>query len=268
MWAISELSLRKMREAAFYILVLVSLFICVMADNADPITGQISQGSLFSFALSGTGVEVPPITIGSCVAMLFCILIAVFYSASEIPSDINNGLIMIVLSKPLGRIQYLAGKYVATMIMSLGVYVLIQIALIISNRVLGFGSTPYSFALICRQFIPPLMLIPLIAITIAFSTVGGSMGAMVITTVYSLFSLAMGFMPLTVALFPDGMLPGIDTIMTLLHYLFPNFLFYFQDSINGPLLIISLLFYTVSVAFIFMFFTMIRLKRMDLSAIH
>lgn len=257
-----------MREAAFYILVLISMVICVLADNADPITGQISQGSLFSFALSGKDVVVPPITIGTCVAMLFCILIAVFYSASEIPSDINNGLIMIVLSKPLGRVQYLAGKYISTMIMSLAVFVLIEVALIVSNRVFGFGSTLYSFQLIWRQFIPALMLIPLITITIAFSTVGGSMGAMVITTVYSLFSLVMGVMPLTVSLFPSGMLPGIDTLLKSLRYLFPNYMFYFQDSINNPLLIISLVVYTVSVAFIFMFFTMLRLQRMDLSAIH
>jgi ABC-2 type transport system permease protein len=268
MWAITELSLRKMREAAFYILVLISVVICVMADNADPITGQISQGSLFSFALSGKDIVVPPITIGTCVAMLFCILIAVFYSASEIPSDINNGLIMIVLSKPLGRVQYLAGKYISTMIMSFGVFILIEIALIICNRVLGLGSTPYTFALICRQFLPALMLIPLITITIAFSTVGGSMGAMVITVMYSLFSLVMAVMPLTVSLFPDGMLPGVDMLIGGLRYLFPNYLFYFQDSINNPLLIISLIVYTISVAFIFMFFTMIRLRRMDLSAIH
>ena len=216
MWAIMELSLRKMREAAFYILVLISMTICIMADNADPIAGQISQGSLFSFALSGKGVEVPPITIGTCVAMLFCILIAVFYSASEIPSDIHNGLILIVLSKPLGRIQYLAGKYLSTMIMSFAVFILIEVALVLCNWIFGFGSTHYTLPLIFRQFVPSLMLVPLITITIAFSTVGGSMGGMVITTIYSLFSLAMGVMPLTVALFPEGMVPGLGVVMAVI----------------------------------------------------
>lgn len=268
MWAITELSLRRMRETAFYMLVLVGIIVCVLSDIADPITGQISQGSLFSYALSGESVEVPPVTIGTCVAMIFCILIAVFYSASEIPQDIANGLIMVVLSKPCGRVSYLAGKYISTIIMSLVVFILIEIALIISNRVLGLGSTQYTFTLILRQFIPSLMLIPLITITIAFSTVAGSMGAMVFTTVYAIFSLAMGFVPLTIALFPQGMLPGLDILMALIHYLFPNFLFYFQDSVNGPFLISILVTYTFSVAFIFMFFTMIRLKRMDLSAMH
>ncbi len=267
MWAITELSLRRMRETAFYMLVLVGIIVCVLADIADPITGQISQGSLFSYALSG-GVEVPPVTIGTCVAMLFCILIAVFYSASEIPQDIANGLIMVVLSKPCGRISYLTGKYLSTIIMTFVVFFLIEIALVISNRVLGMGSTQYTAVLIFRQFIPVLMLIPLITITIAFSTVAGSMGAMVLTTVYAIFSLAMGFVPLTITLFPKGMLPGLDILMNLVHYLFPNFLFYFQDNVNGALLISVLILYTFSVAFIFMFFTMIRLKRMDLSVIN
>ena len=126
-------------------------------------------------------------------------------------------------------------------------------------------STHYSFELVCRQFIPALMLIPLITMTIAFSTIAGSMGAMVFTTIYSLFSFAVGFIPLTVALFPEGMFPGLGLIIGVVHYLFPNFLYYYQDSVYGLLLISSLIVYTISISFIFMFFTMIRLKQMDLS---
>lgn len=164
MWAITELSLRRMREYAFYILVVVGIAVCVLSDVSDPITTQVSQGSLFSYALSGEAVEVPPITIGTGVAMIFCILISVFYSASEIPSDIENGLIMIILSKPAGRLQYLLGKYISTILMSFTIFILIEIMLIIASRFLGISSTHYSFELVCRQFIPALMLIPLITI--------------------------------------------------------------------------------------------------------
>lgn len=265
MWAITELSLRRMREYSFYILVLVGMAVSMLSDAADPITGQVSQGSLFAYALSGEAVDIPSITVGTGVAMLFCILISVFYSASEIPSDIANGLIMIILSKPAGRLQYLLGKYIATMLMSFTIFILIEITLIIANRLFGLGATQYTFRVICRQFVPALMLIPLITMTIAFSTVGGSMGAMLFTTIYSLFSFAVGFIPLTVALFPEGMFPGMGVIMGFVHYMFPNFLYYFQDSVNSPLLLTALFFYTIAISYIFMFFTMFRLKRMDLS---
>ena len=132
MWAVTELSLRRMREGTFYLLILIGIVVCVLADSADPISGQVAKESLFAYALSGESVNVPPITAGSCVAMLICILLGVFFGSSEIPGDMNSGLVMVLLSKPISRARYLFGKYLATLIISVGIFVVIEIALIIN----------------------------------------------------------------------------------------------------------------------------------------
>ncbi len=268
MWAIVHLSLLKVREHAFYILLLIGIGICVMADGADPVSGQVAKNTLFDYALSGEAVNVPPITIGSCIAMLISILLGVFYGSSEIPAEVNSGLISVLLSKPVGRFRYFLGKYIGTALMTVGIYVLIEIVLVAAHFAFGTGTTDYSMRQIARQFIPPLLLIPLIAQTIAVSTFAGAMGGMVVTTVYVIFSLVMSFMPITLVLFPDGMVPGLDTIMTLLHYLFPNYLFYFQESVNGWLLLSSLGVYSLSMTVIFLLLGLLRIREMDLSPSH
>ena len=92
-------------------------------------------------------------------AMLICILLGVFFGSSEIPGDMNSGLVMVLLSKPISRARYLFGKYLATLIISVGIFVVIEIALIISHFVLGTGgASDYSFRQILRQMIPPSVL--------------------------------------------------------------------------------------------------------------
>ena len=62
------------------------------------------------------------------------------------------------LSKPISRARYLFGKYLATLIISVGIFVVIETALIISHFVLGTGgASDYSFRQILRQMIPPLI---------------------------------------------------------------------------------------------------------------
>ena len=94
MWAIAQFSLLKMRESAFYLLMIVAALICVFTNTADPVSEQIAKGSLFSYAFSGD-VRTTSIAMGSCVALIISILIASFYGSSEIPSDINTGVILL-----------------------------------------------------------------------------------------------------------------------------------------------------------------------------
>ena len=50
MWAIAQFSLLKMRESAFYMLMIVAAVICLFTNSADPVTEQVARGSLFSYA--------------------------------------------------------------------------------------------------------------------------------------------------------------------------------------------------------------------------
>ena len=67
MWAIAQFSLLKMRESAFYLLMIVAALICLFTNTADPVTEQVARGSLFSYAFSGDQTA-PSIAMGSCVA--------------------------------------------------------------------------------------------------------------------------------------------------------------------------------------------------------
>ena len=122
MWAIAQFSLLKMRESAFYMLMIVAAVICLFTNSADPVTEQVARGSLFSYAFSGSS-GAPSIAMGSCVALIISILISSFYGSSEIPSDISSGVILIILSKPVGRLRYLAGKYTAIVIMAYAIFI-------------------------------------------------------------------------------------------------------------------------------------------------
>ena len=188
MWAIAQFSLLKMRESAFYLLMIVAALICIFTNTADPVSEQIARGSLFSYAFSGE-TRTTSIAMGSCVALIISILISSFYGSSEIPSDINTGVILVILSKPVGRFNYLGGKYIAIVVMAYSIFVFLQLMLFVSSKFFGFGVIPYnSWEVALRQFVPALILLPLIAANITFSIMGGALGAMIFTALYLIFN--------------------------------------------------------------------------------
>ncbi len=266
MWAIAQFSLLKMRESAFYLLMLVAALISISTNTADPVTEQVANGSLFSYAFSGAS-ETLPISMGSCVALIISILISSFYGSSEIPSDIHTGVILVILSKPVGRLRYLMGKYVAVVIMAFLIYIFLQLALFAASKFLGLGVAPYnSFQMALRQFIPALILLPLIAANITFSILAGALGAMIFTALYLIFCVVMAFLPLTVALFPDGMVPFADSMIFATHYFFLNPLFYFHDMSVATVQLIALVFYSVSISALFLLFSIYILFTTDMNA--
>ncbi len=266
MWAIAQFSLLKMRESAFYLLMIVAALICVFTNTADPVSEQIAKGSLFSYAFSGD-VRTTSIAMGSCVALIISILIASFYGSSEIPSDINTGVILVILSKPVGRFNYLLGKYIAIVLMGYAIFAFLQLVLFISSRFLGIGVIPYnSWEMAVRQFVPALILLPLIAVNITFSIMGGALGAMIFTALYLIFSIIIAFVPLTMAIFPEGMIPYLDEILFVAHYLFLNPLFYFHDTAAMGLPLTALVFYSLSTAAFFLLTSIYLLFTTDLNA--
>ena len=265
MWAIAQFSLLKMRESAFYMLMIVAAVICLFTNSADPVTEQVARGSLFSYAFSGSS-GAPSIAMGSCVALIISILISSFYGSSEIPSDISSGVILIILSKPVGRLRYLAGKYTAIVIMAYAIFIFLQLVLFASSKFFGFGVIPYnSMEMAFRQLVPALILLPLIAANIAFSIVTGALGAMIFTALYLIFCVVMAFLPLAMSLFPDGMIPFADMLLFAVHYMFLNPLFYFHDMAVGTEPLIALICYSVSVTALFLLLSVYMLFTTDLN---
>lgn len=266
MWAIAQFSLLKMRESAFYLLMIVAALICVFTNTADPVSEQIARGSLFSYAFSGE-VRTTSIAMGSCVALIISILISSFYGSSEIPSDINTGVIQVILAKPVGRFNYLGGKYIAIVTMAYSIFLFLQLVLFITSKGLGFGVVPYNtWEVALRQIVPALILLPLIAANIAFSIMGGALGAMIFTGLYLIFSVVIAFVPLTMAIFPDGMIPYLDNFLFMVHYIFINPLFYFHDTAATGFPLVALVFYSLAVAAFFLLISVYLLFTTDMNA--
>lgn len=88
-----------------------------------------------------------------CVAAIsiFGVLIAVYISASVVPNEIENKVIYTVLSKPVGRMQYLLGKFMGA-----------QLIIIVNLALMG-GL--FFMALYLRQGIMPTLLLWSILLT-------------------------------------------------------------------------------------------------------
>ncbi len=265
MWAITQFTLMKMREFAFYMLLLVAVIVCILSNVSDPISEQVTRGSLFSYAFSSGAAAVPPISMGTCVALVVSILISTFYAATEIPTDISNGVIMVILAKPVGRFRYLAGKFIAVSIMAYVIFIVLQIMMFLASRFLGIGVLPYnSFEMALRQLMPAMLLLPMIAMTISFSISTGALGAMIFTGFYLILSVLIAVIPLTLALFPAGMAPGMDLFFFMIHYFFLNPLFYFHDAAANVGTFFYLLAYSFSFAAIFLMLAAHQLSAKDI----
>lgn len=88
-----------------------------------------------------------------CVAAIsiFGVLIAVYISASVVPNEVENKVIYTVLSKPVGRMQYLLGKFMGA-----------QLIIIVNLALMG-GL--FFMALYLRQGIMPTLLLWSILLT-------------------------------------------------------------------------------------------------------
>jgi ABC-type transport system involved in multi-copper enzyme maturation permease subunit len=82
---------------------------------------------------------------------IFGVLIAIFISASVVPSEIENKVVYTVLSKPVRRFQYLLGKFVG-----------VQIIVVVNLLLMG---VLFSIALYIKEPIFPRMLLYAIFLT-------------------------------------------------------------------------------------------------------
>ena len=79
------------------------------------------------------------------------------------------------------------------------------------------------------------------------------------------FSLSFSFLPIAAAMLPKGVAGYAGAVGFVIYYLFPNFIFYFQDFKMFGLVFFMLLIYSLSLSFIFLFIAVGRLETMDYS---
>ena len=78
-------------------------------------------------------------------------------------------------------------------------------------------------------------------------------------------SLSFSFLPIAVAMLPKGVAGYAGAAGFIIYYLFPNFIFYFQDFKMFGLVFFMLLIYSLSLSIIFLLIAVGRLETMDYS---
>ncbi len=263
MWGVTLLTLMKMREPSFYIIAAIGVLMGYCVSEVEPLSNQAATDSIISQIVVSESGGASLLT-SSFFAFAMSIILAIFVGATEIPRDIDSGMIMIILSKPIKKWEYMLGKYLGILLLCLvfffGVEAIIYLAHLLKTHEF------YGPVLMLRQFYLVMAFLPLVAVTVAFSCFFGDLASMIVTSMYILFSLALGFIPIMVAVLPRGVAAGVESYIFILYYFFPNYVFYFQTFKLIGIVPISLAVYSVAIATIFLSIGAIKLQNRDLSA--
>jgi ABC-type transport system involved in multi-copper enzyme maturation permease subunit len=255
------LTLYKAREPAFLIIAAIGMLMGYCVSEVEPLANQAAADSIISQIVSSDTGGMSLLT-SSFFALALSVILAIFTGATEIPRDIDSGMIMVVLSKPIRKYDYMLGKYFGVLILCAAFFVGVELVIYISHYYKT--SELYGFFLMLRQLYLLLALAPLVALTIAISCFLGDLAAMIVTAIYILFSLALGFIPIMVAVLPKGLAAGVESYLFIVYYFFPNYIFYFQTFKLAGIVPFSLLAYSVSTAAIFLVVGAMRLQSRDL----
>ena len=250
MFAITLLSIKRMKEPAFFIFLSITLVISYFMADLDPLTQQVSGDSIFAQVLDA-GRSSQPLLSASFVMFIVCAVLGGFLGASEIPRDISSDLILIILSKPIKKIDYMLGKYFGMLIVCACLFVISEAVIYVTHYI--NTKELYSMMLMLKQLYLLLAFIPYCAMII------------MISCFYLVFSLSFSFIPIAMAMLPKGIAGAAGGVIFVLYYFFPNFIFYFQDFKMFGLVFIMLLIYSFSLAAIFLAVAVGRLETRDFS---
>ena len=259
MFAIAELTIRKLKEPAFIFMVLFAIFLGFCVAGLEPFVEQ-DQTSIIGQLISPK--KGYPLLTSSFFAIGITLVMAIFTGATEIPRDIDSRMIMVYITKPIRKVDYLLGKYFGILGLCVIVFTITEITIFTVHYINSHEI--YHIGIMLRQFYLLLILLPLVAITIAISCFFADLSAMILTAIYIMFSLSVSTIPLLIAILPESISKGVNSYLYTLYYLFPNFIFYFQTFKLIGLAAVSLLLYSLSVTLIFLVIAAIRIKTRDL----
>jgi ABC-type transport system involved in multi-copper enzyme maturation permease subunit len=250
--AVSELTFRKIKEPAYSMLLLLAIGVGYFVSEMEPISFQ-NDDLLAGLVAPDQGAAVLS---GFVFMIILTLLIAVFSGATDLPRDIESRMIMIILSKPVNRLEYLFGKFIGIAGICLLFYTLSFISAVITH--IASTGACYSLSIIARQLLLTLIIFPFVAMTVTVSTFLSDISAMIVTVVYLLFSLSLSTLAILIALLPKEM--SISSLVFVFYYFFPNY-FYFMHSFKlFGLVSLSLIIYATSITTIFL---MIAARRMN-----
>ena len=256
-FAISEMTYKKMKEPAFLLLFIIAIFIGYCVSEMDIISFQQDDSALSVILASNKGI---PLLAGFALILFISLLIAMFFGATDIPRDIESRMIMIILTKPVNRSEYLLGKYIGIMIICLSFFITASLAMIIAH----FAKTghSYNFYLLLRQAYLIFAIFPFVAMTMMISTFLSDIVAMIMASIYLLFAISMSAMSIFVDMLPNSL--GISSYVHLVAFFFPNYLYFFNSFRLFGLVTVALFCYSISLTFIFLMIATWRLNCRDM----
>ena len=262
MFAIALLTLKRMREPAFFIFLGISLVLAICFSGLDPIAQQLSSDSIFAQVVEANRSRTPLLS-SALVMFVISAFFGGFLGAAEIPRDISSDLILILLSKPIRKISYMLGKYLGMLAICFSLYLSALLVILFAHK-LQSGEF-YTLLLMLKQLYLLLAFLPFCGMIIMISCFTGELAAMVISFLYLVFSLSFSFLPIAAAMLPKGVAGYAGAAGFILYYLFPNFIFYFQDFKLLGLVSCMLVIYSLSLSIIFLLIAVGRLETMDYS---
>lgn len=262
MFAITLLTLKRMREPAFFIFLALALILACVFSGLDPMAQQLDTESIFAQVIDANRSKSPLLS-ASFVMFVIAAFFGGFLGAAEIPRDISSDLILILLSKPIRKLNYMLGKYLGMLIICFSLYVSSLLIIFISHK-FQTGEF-YSLMLMLKQLYLLLAFLPFCGMIIMISCFTGELAAMVISFIYLVFSLSFSFLPIAAAMLPKGIAGYAGAGGFVIYYLFPNFIFYFQDFKMFGFVFFMLLIYSFSLSIIFLLIAVGRLETMDYS---
>ncbi len=253
---IAELTFRRMREPAFMILI---LFAAAMGSCVSEMESFLFQEDFLMGCVSVSNVEKP--VIGSFF-LITClsVLVGILSSSSEIPREIDNRLILILLGKPVTRAEYIIGKYVGLLSITLCFFAVAGLATYVSH--LTKTGEMHSFPLIVRQFVLMFALFPFVAMTLAISCFLSEISAMIMSVVYVFFCLFFCTLPLLLEMLPQSM--GIKSPLMGFYYFFPNFYFFLMPMRVTGIVVLFLALYSASITAIFLLIAILKFNTKDI----
>jgi len=256
-FAISEMTLKKVKEPAFMLLFVIAVVIGYCVSEMEMLSFQNDNATISTILSLDQGT---PLMSGFTLMLLMTLLVAIFSGATDIPRDIESRMIMIILAKPVNRGEYLLGKYVGIVVFCLIFFLLAFFTSIISHFI-KTGNI-YGIALLIRQLFLILAIFPFVAMTMMISTFLSDIGAMILTAVYLMFSVSMSAMSIFVDMLPRSL--GVASYAHIIAYFFPNYFYYFNSFRLIGLIPLALIAYSCSLTVIFLMIASVRLNNRDL----
>lgn len=256
-FAIFELTLKKVKEPAFSILFVIAAFVGYFVSGMGKLAFGQNDDVLFGLISLEQGA---PLMIGFVVILLMTLIVATFSGATDIPKDINSRMIMLILGKPVTRLEYLLGKYLGIVAICLTFFMVAAIAAFVAQFVKTGELIAFSVAV--RQFILVLAIFPFVAMTMMISAYLSDISAMIVAIVYVILSVAISAFSILIDMLPRS-LEIVSAIHTI-SYLLPNYFYFFSSFKYCGVVIISLILYAFSMTVMFLAIAAFRLNHRDM----